>query len=562
MNNLYDEKNRLTVSLDTSIEENIKVLDMLFKGCGDVVQKSFFIGGFSGNNIEKRYATRLDNYGVRQKRKVKIHLIYIDGLTDNQMIEQTIIKPILYEWQQIDLNLNTVQKGLDNNYLKNDNVKDKKIINDKNNHDLWNRIFYMEAQTVDIKEEASFDKTVEAVLNGDTAMFVDGYAKTFIISSKKYPLRSITENDTEAGMRGPKDSFNEGIRQSTALIRRRIKDAKLRVEQGVIGERSRTSYAIMYMEDLVKPGLVTDIKKRLEKYEIDALFDSGMAEHLMDDRWYSPFPIFQTTTRPDKAAAGIVEGRVVIAFDNSPEVLLAPCNFNMLLQASDDYYNRWAVGTFARLIRYMAAFIAITLPGLYIAVTVYHSDMLPTRLLYAIANARSIVTFPVVVEMLIMEFLFELLREAGIRLPGPLGNTIGVVGGLIVGQAAVEAGIVSTIVVIVVALTAIASFAIPNEEFASVFRLLKFFIIFTSAIAGLYGFVMGLLIIAIHLSELKSFGVTYMMPVVSGGLRDGADDNQDFIFRAPISFMKKRPLWARWDNRVRLRCNNVEEDKK
>ena len=561
MNNLYYEKNRLTVSLDTSIEENIKVLDMLFKGCGDVVQKSFFIGGFSGNNIEKRYATRLDNYGVRQKRKVKIHLIYIDGLTDNQMIEQTIIKPILYEWQQIDLNLNTVQKGLDNNYLKNDNVKDKKIINDKNNHDLWNRIFYMEAQTVDIKEEASFDKTVEAVLNGDTAMFVDGYAKTFIISSKKYPLRSITENDTEAGMRGPKDSFNEGIRQSTALIRRRIKDAKLRVEQGVIGERSRTSYAIMYMEDLVKPGLVTDIKKRLEKYEIDALFDSGMAEHLMDDRWYSPFPIFQTTTRPDKAAAGIVEGRVVIAFDNSPEVLLAPCNFNMLLQASDDYYNRWAVGTFARLIRYMAAFIAITLPGLYIAVTVYHSDMLPTRLLYAIANARSIVTFPVVVEMLIMEFLFELLREAGIRLPGPLGNTIGVVGGLIVGQSAVEAGIVSTIVVIVVALTAIASFAIPNEEFASVFRLLKYFIIFTSSIAGLYGFVMGLLIIAIHLSELKSFGVPYMMPAVGGDLRDGAFHNQDFLLRAPISFMKKRPVWARWDNRIRLKNNYDDEEK-
>ncbi|MBQ8914340.1 MAG: spore germination protein, partial [Lachnospiraceae bacterium] len=203
MNNLYDEKNRLTVSLDTSIEENIKVLDMLFKGCGDVVQKSFFIDSFFGNNTEKRTASRMDNYGVRQKRKVKIHLIYIDGLTDNQMIEQTIIKPILYEWQQIDLNLNTVQKSLDNNYFKNDNVKDKKTINDKNNHDLWNRIFYMEAQTVDIKEEASFDKTVEAVLNGDTAMFVDGYAKTFIISSKKYPLRSITENDTEAGIRGP-----------------------------------------------------------------------------------------------------------------------------------------------------------------------------------------------------------------------------------------------------------------------------------------------------------------------------------------------------------------------
>ncbi len=562
MNNLYDEKNRLTVMLDTSIEKNIKVLDTLFGGCGDVVQKSFFVGDIYGKDKEiKRDKnnteyTDIPNSGFRSK--VKIHLIYIDGLTNNQIIEQTIIKPILYEWQQIKTNISPVRETSDNNFIE--ATKGNK--DDKNDHDLWNRIFYVEAQTVDIKEEVSFDKTIEAVLNGDTAMFVDGYAKTFIISSKKYPLRSITENDTEAGMRGPKDSFNEGIRQSTALIRRRIKDAKLRVCQGVIGERSRTSYAIMYMEDLVMPGLVEDIKKRLSRYEIDALFDSGMAEHLMDDRWYSPFPIFQTTTRPDKAAAGIVEGRVVIAFDNSPEVLLAPCNFNMLLQASDDYYNRWAVGTFARFIRYLAAFIAITLPGFYIAVTVYHSDMLPTRLLYAIANARSIVTFPVVVEMLIMEFLFELLREAGIRLPGPLGNTIGVVGGLIVGQAAVEAGIVSTIVVIVVALTAIASFAIPNEEFASVFRLLKFFIIFTSAIAGLYGFVMGLLIIAIHLSELKSFGVPYMMPVVSGGLRDGADDNQDFIFRAPISFMKKRPVWARWDNRVRLRCNNVEEDKK
>ena len=225
----------------------------------------------------------------------------------------------------------------------------------------------------------------------------------------------------------------------------------------------------------------------------------------------------------------------------------------MLLQASDDYYNRWAVGTFARLIRYIAAFIAITLPGFYIAVTVYHSDMLPTRLLYAIANARSMVTFPVVVEMLIMEFLFELLREAGIRLPGPLGNTIGVVGGLIVGQAAVEAGIVSTIVVIVVALTAIASFAIPNEEFASVFRLLKFFVIFTSSIAGLYGFVLGLLFIAIHLSELKSFGVPYMMPAVCGDMEDDDFHNKDFILRAPISFMKKRPIWTRKGRRIRLK---------
>ena len=506
---LYDEKNRLTVDISTSIEENIKILDMLFNGCNDVVSKSFFIG---------------------ENERRKLHLIYIDGLCDHEMIEQTVLKPLLYEW-----------------HLK-EPSEDK----------LWENIFYVEAQTVDIKEEKSFDKAIEGVLNGDTAIFVDGYNKVFVVSSKKYPLRSISENDTEAGMRGPRDSFGESIRQCTALIRRRLKDSKLRVEQGVIGQRSRTSYAIMYLEDLVKPGLVEEIKEKLGQYEIDAIFDSGMAEHLMDDNWYSPFPVFQTTTRPDKAAAGIVEGRVVVAFDNSPEVLLAPCDFNMLLQASDDYYNRWAVGTFARFIRYVAAFIAITLPGFYIAVTVYHSDMLPTRLLYAIANARSMVTFPVIVEMLIMEFLFELLREAGIRLPGPLGNTIGVVGGLIVGQAAVEAGIVSTIVVIIVALTAIASFAIPNEEFASVFRLLKFFIIITSSVAGLYGFVLGLLFVAIHLSGLKSFGVPYMMPVVCGDMKDDDFHNKDFILRAPISFMKKRPIWTRKGKRVRLKENTKE----
>lgn len=499
---LFDNNNQLTVDLSYNLEDNIAILKKLFDRCGDVVQKSFVL--------------------EREKGPVKIHIIYIDGLTDNKMIEETIIRPLSYEWRG------------------------------NSEKSVWESILYREAQTVDIRKETSFDRTVASVLKGDTAVFVNGYKETLIISSKKLPLRSISENETEAGMRGPKDSFNEGFRQSTALIRRRIKDSKLKVEQGTIGQRSKTDYALMYLDDLASPELVNNIKERLDKYDIDAIFDSGMAEHLMEEKWYSPFPVFQSTTRPDKVAAGIVEGRVAVVFDNSPEVIIAPTNFNMLLQASDDYYNRWAVGTFARILRYIAAFIAIAFPGFYIAVTVYHSEMLPTRLLYAIASARSMVTFPIVVEMLIMEFLFELLREAGIRLPGPLGNTIGVVGGLIVGQSAVEAGIVSTIVVIVVALTAIASFAIPNEEFASVFRLLKFFIILTSAVFGLYGFILGLLIVAIHLSELKSFGVPYMMPVVAGSA-DGMQSKQDFVVRSPIKVMKKRPIWAKGKNRIRLK---------
>lgn len=498
----YDEDNKLVVPISKYLDENVYVLNKLFEKCGDIVQKTFLI--------------------EREQGSTRMHLIYVDGLVNAVQIEDSIVKPITYEWRGTD------------------------------GRSLWESILCREAHSVDIKREESFDLAIGSVLKGDTAIFVDGYKEALIVSTKKYPLRSISENDSEAGMRGPKDSFNEGFRFSTALIRRRIRDAKLRVEQGTMGQRTRTDYAVIYMEDLANPSLVQEIKDRIDKYDIDGIFDSGMAEHLLEDNWYSPFPVFQATTRPDKVAAGIIEGRVAVVFDNSPEVILAPSNFNMLLQASDDYYNRWAVGTFARILRYIAAFLAITLPGLYIAITVYHSEMLPTKLLYAIVAARGMVTFPIVVEILIMEFLFELLREAGIRLPGPLGNTIGVVGGLIVGQAAVDAGIVSTIVVIVVALTAIASFSIPNEEFASVFRLLKFFIIITSALLGLYGFILGLLIVAIHLSELKSFGVPYMMPVV-GGSREPDESRKDFVMRSPIKTMRLRPIWARNGNRIRLK---------
>ncbi|MGN0151671.1 MAG: spore germination protein [Wujia sp.] len=536
--NLYDADNRLKIPISSELSQNKAVLRQLFDKCGDVVQKSFVL--------------------ERLPEPVRIHVIYIDGLTDNGMVEDTILKPLTYEWRG-------TRESVDPGYVEEKGIRSGNPAGDqcgsRQAQSIWESILYREAQTVDITREPSFDQAVAAVLKGDTAIFVDGYNEALVLSTKKLPLRGISENDSEAGMRGPKDSFNEGFRQCTALIRRRIRDAKLKCEQGTIGQRSRTDYALMYLEDVARPELVQNIRDRIEKYDIDAIFDSGMAEHLMEEKWYSPFPTFQSTTRPDKVAAGIVEGRVAVVFDNSPEVILAPSNFNMLLQASDDYYNRWAVGTFARALRYIAAFLAIAFPGLYIAVTVYHSEMLPTRLLYAIASARSMVTFPIVVEILIMEFLFELLREAGIRLPGPLGNTIGVVGGLIVGQAAVDAGIVSTIVVIVVALTAIASFAIPNEEFASVFRLLKFFIILTSAIFGLYGFLLGLLIVAIHLSELTSFGVPYMMPVIAGSV-DNMHGKKDFVMRAPIKSMVKRPVWARGENRIRLRMKNNDNGQK
>lgn len=506
----FGKDNRLKKKISKAIDENIDVLEVIFSGCGDVVKKSFYLN--------------------RNERGVHIYICYIDGLTDNNMVEETIIKPLSYEWSGVS------------------------------EEDIYEAIYYVEAQTVDISKETSFDKTVERILKGDTAIFVDGYEKTLIVSSKKYPLRGISENRNEGGLRGPQDSFNEGFRKNTALIRRRIRDSKLKVKQGIIGQRTRTDYGLMYLEDVADLNIVNELDNRLNRYEIDGILDSGMGEHLIDyDDGFSLFPKFQSTVRPDKVAAGILEGRVAILFDNSPEVILAPVNLNMMLQASDDYYNSCAVATFARVIRYLALILAVALPGLYIAITTFHSEMLPTKLLFAIVSARSKVTFPIVVEVLIMELFFELLREAGIRLPGALGNTIGVVGGLIVGQAAVDAGIVSTIVVIVVALTAIASFTIPNEGFASSFRLLKFFEIILSALFGFYGFILGLIAIIVHLCEIESFGVPYLYPYVSGEL-DSLSNKQDLIFRAPIKSMKYRPFWAK--NRVRfVRGKNGEASK-
>ncbi len=511
----YNKENEIDLPISPSLEKNIEALDSIFSEWGDIVKKKFVL---------ERAEDTLDMY-----------IIYIDGLTDNEMVERTITRPLLYEWR----NAGPGDAG---------NTKEEKKMQ---GDDVFKRLFHNQTEAVDLVEKKTMMDAVSAVLKGDTAIFIDGADKVMLLSTKKLPTRSVDSPQKEGGLKGPRDSFNENLRINTALLRRRIKDPKMKAKQNHLGQRSRTEYALMYMEDLVYPSLLDEIEKRLESFTIDGIFDSGMLVHLLEEKWYSPFPQVQTTERPDKAASAIMEGRVVLVVDNSPEVIILPTTFNTFFQAADDYYNRFAVGSFARCLRYLAAYITVLLPGLYIAITCYYPQVLPTDFLLAIVGARNDITFPIVVEVLLMEFLFEILREAGIRLPGQMGNTIGVVGGLIVGQAAVEASLVSTIVVIVVALTAIASFAIPNEEFSSTFRLLKFAMIFLGAVWGLYGIMLGILIIQIHLVSMESFGIPYMMPLVSGSIDDELEF-QDFILRKPIFTMHNRPLYARRGARRRF----------
>lgn len=586
----YNDNNELELPVYGTLQENIEAFAAIFSGWDDLVKKKFVL--------------------ERAEGETGMFIAYIDGLADHEMVERTITRPLLYEWRS-----GRVLEGWNKTVAERQQVKKEqesgatsgcmvwksggesteahengenagdaagctvwksggKQAETNENGDraygaagsnewktgagenggsrsLWDQIVYLQTEAVDLTEKHTMMEMVDGVLSGDTAIFIEGEARALLLSTKAFPVRSVSTPQKESGLKGPRDSFTENFRTNTALIRRRVRDPKLKERQGMVGQRSRTTYGLMYMEDLASPALLEEIRRRLKDFEIDGIYDSGMLVHLLEEKWYSPFPQVQTTERPDKASSALLEGRVVLVVDNSPEVVILPTTFQTFFQASDDYYNRFAVGTFARLLRYLAAWLTILLPGMYVAVTCYYPQVLPTEFLLAIVGERSDVTFPIVVEVLLMELLFELLREAGLRLPGQMGSTIGVVGGIIVGQAAVEASLVSTIVVIVVALTAIASFAIPNEEFSSTFRLLKFGMIVLGALWGLYGIMLGILVLQIHLASLESFGIPYMLPAVSGSV-DGGVEYQDFIWRSPVFAMRERPLYANKGHRLRF----------
>ena len=396
------------------------------------------------------------------------------------------------------------------------------------------------------------EDAIRGVLIGDTVLFVDGLDGALKMPDQGYPKMGISKSEEEKVIRGSDESFSESEKANTALIRKRIRNTQLKVKEFQVGVRSFTNVAIVYVEGLAAPELVEEIHHRLTAYDIDGVMDSGVLEQLAEESWASPFPQFQATRRPDRAAMEVLNGKVVVLVDNSPVALLLPTDINSFLKTTDDYYNRFYMASFARLIRYVAAFFALTLPGLYLAVTNFHTQILPTPLLLSFWEARMGVPFPAALEVLLMELSFELIREAGVRLPGTMGNTIGIVGGLIIGQAAVEANLVSPIVVIVVAFTALCSFAIPNEEFAFSFRILKFLLIALSAWQGFFGFLIALFLILVHLASLKSFDIPYLSPYVGAQL-NGYQDEKDAFIRFPLPMLWKRPIYANPHERTKLK---------
>lgn len=404
----------------------------------------------------------------------------------------------------------------------------------------------------DAKELATMEEAMAAMLAGNAIFFIDGYDKALKVSSKGYPGMGVSKSESEKVLRGSKEAFTESVKLNAALVRKRVRDTTMKIKERPIGKRSNTMTAIIYMEGLVYPDLLEAMEQKLDSFEIDGIMDSGVIEQLTEDTWYSPFPQYQTTERPDKAAMAVLDGRVVLLSDNSPEALILPTTINSFFQTSDDYYRHFGIVSFLRIIRFVAAFLAVSLPGLYVAVTNYHTQILPTNLILSLAEARQGVPFPSVIEVLLLELSFELLREAGVRMPGPIGNTIGIVGGLIIGQAAVSANLVSPIVVVIVALTALSSFSIPNEELSEALRLIKYAMILGSAFFGILGLVLGWFVLLTHLSALKSYNIPYLMPFVAADINQGMD-KKDALVRAPLDRLKSRPVFARRQSRTRLK---------
>ncbi len=489
-----------------NLNDNIKHLQNSFTDCGDIVSRKLFIG--ENNNI-------------------KIYITYIDMLVDRQIIEEKLISPLMFRIKQLPPDFN--------------NIDD----------DLFNTLLNNGFATADLKTSTSLTEIELGMMSGDTAIFIDGYDIAVLTATKSWPNRGIPTAQSEVVVQGSKEAFSEVFRFNTMLIRRRIRDTNLKLIQTKVGTRSSTDIGIMYMDDIVRKETLNSIIKKIDSINIDAIFDVGYIEQFIEEDWKSPFPQLQVTERPDKVASSILEGRIAIIVDNTPFVLIAPAPLNVFFQASEDYYQRFHIVNFIRFLRYTGGIIAVTLPGFYLAIALYHPSMITLDLVYKISSSRSMVPFPAILELVFMDLAFELLREAGIRLPGAVGNTIGIVGGLIIGQSAVEAGLVSPIVLIVVALTGIASFSIPSISLVRGLRLSKYFVIFSSAFLGLIGFWLSVLTILIHLCTLKTFGIPYLFPFVSSGV-DGHTDVKDSLFRFPLFMMKKRPFFASNKQKIRL----------
>ncbi|MFC5650327.1 spore germination protein [Paenibacillus solisilvae] len=438
----------------------------------------------------------------------QVAMVYMNGITDMGMVNEFILHSLM-----IDTAIETNK----------DMASDKSMFDFIRNNAL---------SIGEVKVIKGWNEALLSIMSGNAAIFIDGWTEAIGCGTKGGELRAVTEPSSQVVIRGPKDGFTESIGTNVALVRRRIKSSNLWLESMRIGKVTQTDVAIMYIKGVADDKIVQEIKKRLNGIDFDSILESGYIEQLIQDKSYTIFPTIHNTERPDSVASNLLEGRIAIFVDGTPFILIAPMSFFGFFQVVEDYYHRFEVATVIRLLRYAALIISLFFPAIYVSFITFHQEMIPTTLYISLAAQRESVPFPAFVEALMMEVTFEILREAGIRLPRAVGQAVSIVGALVLGQAAVEAGIITPAMVIVVALTGISSFTTPAYSMALSIRLLRFTMIIASGFLGFFGIVVLSIIILAHMCGLNSFGIPYMSPLAPFIPEDQKDTLVRFPFRS------------------------------
>jgi spore germination protein KA len=391
-------------------------------------------------------------------------------------------------------------------------------------------------ETNEVERVTTFQDVILKVLMGDTGLYVDNCNYYIFSETKGYDKRPVDKPQIESVITGSQEAFNENLRTNTTLIRRIVKNNNLIIEYIKIGERSNKQCAIIYISGLANPALINEVKRRISSISTDLVLGDGVLEQYIEDSPFSLVPTILNTERPDRTAANILEGKVAIIAEGEPAALIVPVTLSELLHSPEDMSVRIFSGSLLRLIRVIALFLATFLPAIYISITNFHQEMIPTELLIAIGSARENVPFPTIVEVLFMEFSFEIIREAGVRVPGSLGSTIGIVGALILGQAAVQASIISPILIIIVSITGLGNFAIPNVSIAFAIRIMRILFIIAGASLGFYGMAILMVALGALVVDMKSFGVPFLTLISPKGRK-----SYDLLRRKPVWKQEFRP---------------------
>ncbi|MFC5557707.1 spore germination protein [Ureibacillus thermophilus] len=489
--NEYKEK-----PLSPRLEENIQILKKIF---------------------EKDMDYSIRRFELFQKTPSAI--VYLNSLVDKKVINQDILKQLQEHVMTEEQHANLPQ------YI------------------MENILYYNDVVTVQ-----NLSQVIGAIVQGKAIVIIDGIQEALELDVLIKEKRSIEEPETERVVRGPRDGFIEQIQTNIALLRYRLPIPEFRVEETEVGVRTKTKVVVCYIEDIANPTLVQEVKKRIDAIEIDGVLDSVYIEHFLEDNPISPFPQLINTERPNRVIGNLLEGRVAVLVDGSPSALIAPATFNQFYHTEEDYNQHWVFSSLVRIFRIMALSFSLTFSAIYVTVFSYHPELIPAKYVVAASTGALTIPFPIVFEVLVLEFSMEVLREASVRMPQQVGGALSIVGVLVVGQAAVQAGFVSPITVVIIGMSTIASFAVPAYNAANTFRMLRFLLIILAGVLGLLGIALGLILVANHMLSLRSFGVPYMSPYAPLDIKS----LKDSIIRAPYRKMTQRPAKIHPQDKTRI----------